>query len=244
MVERVFTVMLVEIFSDVVCPWCAVGKRRFETALERFEHADQVEVVWRAYELDPTAPARRGGDPAERLASKYGMTVEQASAAQAQMTVTAAAEGLEFHLERAQSGNTFDAHRLLHLAREHGVADQLKDRLFAAYFTEGVAIGERENLVRLAGEVGLDPSMCETVLDGDQFADEVRAEERDAFELGVTGVPFFVVDRTYGIAGAQSPDAIRDVLEQAWRKSHPLEMVGVPDGDTGTGSCEGDSCTV
>jgi predicted DsbA family dithiol-disulfide isomerase len=238
--------MLVEIFSDVVCPWCAVGKRRFEAALRRFDHGDQVDVIWRAYELDPTAPARRDGSNAERLAAKYGMTSAQAVAAQDQITATAAAEGLDFHLDGARSGNTFDAHRLLHYALEQGRQNELQERLFVAYFTEGVAIGERENLARLAAEVGLDPRESAEVLAGDRYADEVRADERDAHELGVSGVPFFVIDRTWGISGAQDPDTILGALQQAWKKSHPLEMVTVPDGRTRDGgdSCEGDNCAV
>jgi predicted DsbA family dithiol-disulfide isomerase len=236
--------MKVEIFSDVVCPWCAVGKRRFESALTRFEHADEIDVVWRAYELDPRAPIRREGDYAERLAQKYGMTREQAVAANERLTATAADEGLEFHFELAQPGNTFDAHRLLHYALEAGPGfqDALKERLFTAYFTEGAPIGEPETLVRLATEVGLDGKECADILAGDRYADDVRSDERQAFELGVTGVPFFVVDGKFGIPGAQDADTILTVLRQAWTKAHPLEMA-VPSGTEGL-VCEGDSCAV
>ena len=243
MVGRVPTDVLVEIFSDVVCPWCAVGKRRFETALGQFEHADEIEVVWRAYELDPHAPARREGDYVGRLAAKYGMSRERAVAANEQLTALAAAEGLAFHFERAQPGNTFDAHRLLHYALEAGpgVQDALKERLFLAYFTEGAAIGEPETLVALATDVGLDAAVCAEILAGDRYADEVRADERAALELGVTGVPFFVVDGKFGIPGAQDADTILSVLERAWARAHPLEVAVVPaDG----ASCEGDSCAV
>jgi predicted DsbA family dithiol-disulfide isomerase len=238
--------MKVEIFSDVVCPWCAVGKRRFEAALARFEHAGDVDVVWRAFELDPHAPARRGGDDAERLAAKYGMTRAQAVAARERLTATAAAEGLDFHLDRSQPGNTFDAHRLLHHAGGvgAGLQDALAERLFASYFTEGATIGEPATLVRLATEVGLDPRECADILAGDRYADAVRADERDALELGVTGVPFFVVDGTFAIAGAQDADTILGVLRRAWAKAHPLEMA-VPDGATIDGPvCDGDSCAV
>jgi len=240
--------MKVEIFSDVVCPWCAVGKRRFEAALGRFEHADEVDVIWRAYELDPRAPARREGDYAGRLARKYGITREQAVAADEALTATAAAEGLEFHFERAQPGNTFDAHRLLHHARTAGTGlqDVLKERLLVAYFTEGAPIGEPETLVRLAAEVGLDPDECADVLGGDRYADEVRTDEREAMELGVTGVPFFVVDGRFGIPGAQDADTILGVLRRAWTKAHPTLEVVTPEGLTtaGDAACEGDSCVV
>jgi predicted DsbA family dithiol-disulfide isomerase len=234
--------MKVEIFSDVVCPWCAVGKRRFETALAQFAHAGEVDVVWRAYELDPSAPTRRDGEYADHLARKYGMTREQAVAANERLTATAAAEGLEFHFERARPGNTFDAHRLLHYAREAGpgVQDALKERLFVAYFTEGAAIGERETLLRLAADVGLDTQESADILAGDRYADEVRADEREALELGVTGVPFFVIDGKFGIPGAQDAPSILSVLERAWTKAHPLE-VAVPASGS---ACEGDSCAV
>jgi predicted DsbA family dithiol-disulfide isomerase len=237
--------MQVDIFSDVICPWCAVGKRRFEDALRRFEHADEIDVVWRAYELDPGAPVRREGDYADRLARKYGMTREQAVAANERLTATAAEEGLDFHFDRAQPGNTFDAHRLLHYAREVGRQDALKERLFRAYFTEGAPIGEPETLVALAGEVGLDTAEVTVILAGDRYTDEVRADESEAFEIGVTGVPFFVVDGKFGIPGAQDADTILNVLERAWAKAHPLVMVETPAASTSDGAaCEGDNCAV
>jgi predicted DsbA family dithiol-disulfide isomerase len=235
--------MQVDIFSDVVCPWCVIGKRRFEAALGQFEHAEDIDVVWRAFELDPNAPARREGDYADRLARKYGMSREQAVAAHESLTATAAAEGLDFHFDRAQPGNTFDAHRLLHYAREAGpgLQDALKERLFLAYFTEGEAIGDPETLVRLAAEVGLDRQQCLEILASDRYAAAVRADEREAHELEVTGVPFFVVDGKFGIPGAQDADTILSVLERAWARAHPLEVAVVPaDG----ASCEGDSCAV
>jgi predicted DsbA family dithiol-disulfide isomerase len=238
--------MQVDIFSDVVCPWCSVGKRRFEAALSRFEHADEIDVVWRAYELDPQAPAVREGDYADRLARKYGMSRQQAVTAHERLTATAAAEGLDFHFERARPGNTFDAHRLLHYAREVGprVQDALKERLFRAYFTEGAAIGEPETLQRLATEVGLDEREVADILAGDRYAEDVRADEREALELGVSGVPFFVVDGKFGIAGAQDADTILNVLERAWTKAHPLEMVAVPADGADAAACEGDSCPI
>jgi predicted DsbA family dithiol-disulfide isomerase len=238
--------VLVEIFSDVVCPWCAIGKRRFEAALGRFDHAEEIEVVWRAFELDPKAPRRREGDQADRLAKKYGMTRQQAQEANERLTAAAAREGLDFHFERAQAGNTFDAHRLLHYARSAGpgVQDALKERLLVAYFTEGEAIGDLETLWRLATEVGLDPSVCSDILAGDRYAEEVRSDERAALELGVTGVPFFVVDGKFAIPGAQDPDTMLDVLNRAWGKAHPLEVVVRDRTTIDETACEGDSCAV
>jgi predicted DsbA family dithiol-disulfide isomerase len=211
--------------------------------LERFEHADEIEVVWRAYELDPSAPARREGDYASRLAKKYGLSRQQALAANERLTSTAAADGLDFRFDSVQPGNTFDAHRLLHYARQAGpgVQDALKERFFLAYFTEGLPIGDTETLVALAAETGLDPAESAAVLAGDRFAAEVRADEEEALELGITGVPFFVVDGKFGIPGAQDVDTFLSVLERAWARAHPLEVITVPSGGD---ACEADSCAV
>jgi predicted DsbA family dithiol-disulfide isomerase len=232
--------MKIEIFSDVVCPWCAIGKRRFETALGSFAHADEVDVHWRAFELDPSAPRISEGDVASNLAAKYGMTREAAVASQDRLAALAAQDGLDFHFEKAKRGNTFDAHRLLHYAHEVGLQDELKERLFVAYFTEGESIGDRATLVRLGADVGLDADKSAEVLAGDRYAEEVRADEREAHSLGINGVPFFVIDRHYGISGAQSPEAILEVLDAAWTEAHPL-LVTL--GDSGV-ACEGDSCEI
>jgi predicted DsbA family dithiol-disulfide isomerase len=231
----------VEIWSDVVCPWCYIGKRRFESALSRFAHRDEVEVVWRAFELDPSAQAVRDGDYAERLASKYRVAVAEARTMIDRMVSAGAADGLDMRFDLARPGNTFDAHRLLHLAFERGVQDALKERLLRATFTEGAAIGDREALAGLAVEVGLDPAEVQEALDGDAYADDVRADERRAASYGITAVPFFVVDEAYGVAGAQPPDVLLAVLEQAWAEGHPLSMV--PTGGDAP-ACTGDACDV
>lgn len=208
--------MLVEIWSDVVCPWCAIGRKRFFAALERFEHADAVEVRVRSFELDPAAPLAPEGTAAERLAAKYGTSLEQAHAMHANVTALAAEEGLAFDYDRARPGNTFDAHRLLQLAWERGVQPQLKDRLMRAYFEEGEPISDPETLVRLGAEAGLDPEEARTVLAGDAYAAEVRDDEAVARGFGITGVPFFVLDRRLGVSGAQSSDVLLSALRQAW----------------------------
>ena len=208
--------MHVEIWSDIACPWCYIGKRRFEAALARFEHADDVTVSWRSFELDPQAPLERPGDRAVHLAAKYGSSVEQARAMQQQMTDVAAAEGLEFHFEIAREGSTFDAHRLLHFAAAHGLQDQLKERLMRAYLSEGELMSDHATLEKLAADVGLDAAAAREVLAGDAHVDEVRADEREAVTLGISAVPFFVVDRTIGTAGAQSPDALLELLRRGW----------------------------
>jgi len=208
--------VLVEIWSDVVCPWCYVGKRHFEEALSRFPHRDEVSVVWRSFELDPTAPVRSELTMSEVLQRKYRMTEDQAEEANARMTVLAAGVGLEYHLDRVQRSNTLDAHRLVHLAATHDLADATEERLMSAYFTEGANIGDRSTLVGLAAEVGLDTDEVERMLAGDDFTAEVRSDEARAAALGAGGVPFFVIDDRYGVSGAQPADALLDVLEQAW----------------------------
>lgn len=231
--------MKVEIWSDVVCPWCYVGKRRLETALAAFEHRANVEVSWRSFELDPDAPAVREGDPVQGLADKYGMSRAQALAANARLTDMAAAEGLEFHLDTARRGNTFDAHRLIHLAGEKGIQDGVKERFMRAYFSENEAIGDGETLTRLAVEAGLDETDVKTVLTSGQYATDVIADEQQAAAYGISGVPFFVVDGRYGVSGAQSPDVLLQTLRTAYAEANPVTMV-TTSGDV----CEGDACAV
>lgn len=208
--------MKIEIWSDVVCPWCAIGKRRFDNALAQFANRDEVQVVYRSFELDPDAPAERAEPLDEYLASKYGVSVAQAAGMHASMAQAAAAEGLDFHFDTARGGNTFDAHRLLHLAADSGLQLQMKDRLLRAYFTEGQPVGDRETLVRLAVEVGIDEPTARTTMESGAYGDAVRADEAEARALGINGVPFFVLDRTYGISGAQPADALLQVLEQVF----------------------------
>jgi predicted DsbA family dithiol-disulfide isomerase len=208
--------MKVEIWSDIACPWCYVGKRRFESALRQFEHADDTEVVWRSFELDPNAPRSQAESQDEILARKYGMPVERARAMNERMTAEGAKEGLDFHFDRVRVGNTFDAHRLVHLAAESGRAEAMKERLMRAYFTEGESVAEAETLVRLGTEVGLDAARVRELVATDAFAAEVRADEQRARSFGISGVPFFAIDERYGISGAQPPEVILDALREAW----------------------------
>ncbi len=208
-------------WSDVVCPWCYLGKRRLERALERFPHRDEVEVVWRSFELDPNAPRRRSGSAAEHLSQKYGMSEEQVEASWARLTALADAEGLEYHLDRTQGGSSFDAHRLIWLAAEHGLQDEMKERLLRAYFTEGAAIGEPDVLSALAAEVGLPTAQVDEVLATDRFADEVRQDEERARLHGIQGVPFFAIDERYGVSGAQSADLLLEAITAAWDERVP-----------------------
>jgi predicted DsbA family dithiol-disulfide isomerase len=228
--------MLVEIWSDIACPWCYVGKRRFEAALAAFEHRDQVDVLWRSFELDPDAPSERIGDRATRIAEKYGMTIEQARSMEQGMVATAAAEGLDFRFDIARSGTTFDAHRVVHLAAEHGLQDAMKERLLRAYFTEGELVGDHDTLVRLAAEVGVSEDEARAAITGDRYATQVRDDERAAAQLGIRAVPTFVVDRAMGVSGAQPPPDLLELLRKGWEAGsrQPLVAVGetsATDGD-------------
>jgi predicted DsbA family dithiol-disulfide isomerase len=207
---------IVEIWSDVVCPWCYLGKRRFESALARFEHRDDVEVVWRSFELDPDAGPSSSVPPAERLAAKYGMSVEDAQANHDRLTALAAEDGLEYHLDRTRGGNTFDAHRLIQLGKARGIQDAVKERLMRAYFTDNVAIDDRETLIRLAAEAGLDADEARATLASDDYADAVREDEELARRIGINGVPFFVLGRRYGVSGAQTSDVLLEALDKSW----------------------------
>lgn len=225
--------MNVEIWSDIACPWCAVGKRRFEDALAGFEHRDEVTVTFRSFELDPEAPPAREGSTAEHLASKYGTSLEQAHAMNERMTETAAADGLEFRFDLARGGSTFDAHRLLHLAAAHGRQHELKERLMRAYLGEGELMSDHATLSRLAAEAGLPGDEVRDTLATDRYAADVREDEATARGLGISAVPFFVIDRRFGLAGAQPPEVLGEGLRRAWEARSPLAVVA-----------EGDSCGV
>ena len=206
----------VEIWSDIACPWCAVGKRRFEKALADFDRRDEITVTWRSFELDPGAPHEHPGNRDEHLAGKYGMSVEQAREMHERMTETAAGEGLDFRFDKARSGNTFDAHRITHLAKAHGLQDEMNERLLAAHFTEGALVSDHETLRRLALEAGLPEDEVAATLATDRYADDVRADEATARTLGISAVPTFVVDRRIGVSGAQPPELLGQLLSRAF----------------------------
>nr|WP_091930233.1 DsbA family oxidoreductase [Blastococcus sp. DSM 46786]SEK93226.1 Predicted dithiol-disulfide isomerase, DsbA family [Blastococcus sp. DSM 46786] len=230
--------MQVEVWSDVVCPWCYIGKRRLEAALEKFPHRDQVEVVWRSFQLDPTAPEGETHPTLPALARKYGTSVEQMRANMAKVEQVAAGEGLEYHLTDAVSGNTLLAHELLHLAAEHGKRNELKELLLHAYFEEGRSVFDVDSLVPLGVQVGLDEAEVRSALTDRRYLAAVRQDSATAQSLGATGVPFFVVDRTYGAAGAQPAELLLQVLDRAWADANPLVTVPPADG------CTDDSCSV
>lgn len=215
--------MLVEIWSDVICPWCYIGKRRFEAALGRFAHRDEVEVRWRSFELDPRAPFRRPGTMADHIAAKYGIPRSDAEARLESMNRLAAREGLEYDLARTKGGNTLDAHRLIHLGYTAGdaVGGATKEALLEAYFVDLLPVSEPDVLVQVGSKVGLDPAEIRALLDSDRFVAQVRADEMEAARLGCTGVPFFVIDRAFAIPGAQDVETFLLTLDRAWDRAHP-----------------------
>ena len=206
--------MRVDIWSDLVCPWCYVGKRRFEKALAQFAARDEVEVLHRSFQLNPAAPRDQTSSRREMLMRKYRRSAEQVVEMDARMTLTAAAEGLEFNLEGTLTGNTFDAHQLVHLARAHGLQDAVIERLFRAYFTEQRSIFAHHVLVDLAADAGLGRDQAAAALEDNRYANAVETDREIAHRLGVTGVPFFVIDDRYGISGAQAPETFLDVLQR------------------------------
>ena len=242
--------VLVEVWSDVACPWCYIGKRRFAAALQAFAHSDHVEVVWRSYELSPDAPAGPGVPEIAALSRRMGAPVERVREMFAHVTEVAAGDGLTYDFERALAANTFDAHRLVHLAREHGgpeLADRTLEALFAAQFTVGADLGTASELAGIAADAGfaaagLDDAAVLAALAGDHAADAVRHDEAEARALGVTGVPFFVAGRRIAVSGAQPVEVFNRLLEAAWQQANPL--VPLDGTDEAAGACVDDSCAI
>jgi predicted DsbA family dithiol-disulfide isomerase len=228
--------MHIEIWSDIACPWCYVGKRRFEAALASYEHRDEVSVTWRSFELDPHAPREREHDGATHLAEKYGTSRDEALAMHARMSETAARDGLQLRFDIARGGNTFDAHRLLHLAAVHGQQDAMSERIMRAYLSEGELISDHAVLERLAVEVGLPAEDVRDALAGDRFAAAVREDERTAQSLGIHAVPFFVVDRAIGASGAHPPEQLVELLRQAREANPPVPVVAAGESCAADGS--------
>ena len=211
--------MRVDIWSDVVCPFCYIGKKRLENVAK--EAGIELEVIWHSFELDPDAPAKHDTSNTERLAKKYGRTIEQTQEMERNIAAAALSEGIQFNWEKANSGNTFNAHRIIHLAQSKGLGTEAEEAFFHAYMTEGLAIGEREVVEEIASRIGLDNAEVEYVLDTNELADFVRHDEKIAHEqLNVTGVPFFVFDQRIALAGAQPREVFLQVLEQAQLKAN------------------------
>jgi predicted DsbA family dithiol-disulfide isomerase len=223
--------MKIEIWSDVVCPWCYIGKKRFETALAGFAHRDAVDVTWRSFELDPDAPQGSDMSLDEMLSRKYGMSVEDAQKANERVTRLAEAEGMAWRLDVARPGNSLAAHRLVHLAGagsagaagaagSTSLAGLLHERLMKGYFSEGLSIGDPEALVPLAVAAGLDEAAVRKTFGSDAFQRDVREDEERAAQLGITGVPFFAIEERWGISGAQPLETFKEALEKSWQELH------------------------
>ena len=211
--------MQVEIWSDVVCPWCYIGKRRFEKALAQFAHAGEVEGTWRSFQLNPEHPKGFHQSVEESLARKYGGSPEQIRAMNERVTRIAAEEGLQYDFSRYTVVNTFDAHRMTHLAKAHGLGTEAHERLLRAQLVEGEVLDDPETLVRLTTEIGVPEEEARRVAESDAYTAEVEADLQLAREFGITGVPFFVIDRKYGISGAQPTEVFLNALETIHREA-------------------------
>ena len=234
--------MNVEIWSDIACPWCYIGKRRFEKALAAFPHRDEVTVTWHSYQLDPTIPDHYDGSELDYLAKVKRMDPAQVHGMLDHVTSTAAVEGLQYDFDRLVVANSFSAHELLHLAKERGVAGRVKEALLSAHFEKGHDIGDRQVLVAIGTSAGLDAAEVNAALDSRRYREAVEADIRRARSLGIQGVPFFVIENTWGISGAQPAELFIQALEQARRETNPLVMVH-PDGDH-TAACGPDGCAI
>ncbi len=215
--------MQVEIWSDIACPWCWLGKRRFARAMEQFPHANAVEVTWRSFQLAPDAPATEDRPPGELLAAKFGTSREQVAVMHDRLVTEGARDGVTFAFDRVRMENSFDAHRLVHLARTHDRAPEAIERLFAAYFSHGEPIGDRDTLARIGTELGIDEAATRDMLESGAFGDAVHADQERARHFGITGVPFFAIDEKYGISGAQPAESIVAALQQAWSERASVE---------------------
>jgi predicted DsbA family dithiol-disulfide isomerase len=220
--------MKVEIWSDVVCPFCYIGKREFESALAQFPHKDSVEVIWRSFELDPRAPQRSELDMYGMLVEKYGGSRADAKARVDGVVQRGRTVGIDYKMDIAVIGSSFDAHRLLQLAKTKGLGDEAKERLFKAYFTEGAHIADHATLIRLGAEIGLPEKEVKAMLASKDFTEEVRKDERAAHLAGVRGVPFFLIDGEVQVSGAQQSAAFKEALERAWRQRGSRKYIHEP----------------
>jgi len=213
----------VEIWSDIACPFCYIGKRKFEKALGKFSHKEMVEVEWHSFQLQPDAKKDTGFNMYGLLAEKYGVTTERAKQMTDNVVKMANQEGLNLYMDKVIPTNTLDAHRLIHLAAKYGLQDKAEERLFSAYFTEGKNIGNRETLIELGSDIGLNQGKISNMLETDDYIQDVISDSREGQALGLTGVPFFVINRKFGISGAQPSEAFLEALENAWKEELVLK---------------------
>ncbi|WP_404451092.1 DsbA family oxidoreductase [Virgibacillus necropolis] len=237
--------MRIDVYSDFVCPFCYIGKRRLELALEQFSNKDKVTITYKSYELDPNAEVNAGKNIHELLAGKYGMSVEKARQSNENLANQAAELGLTYRFDTMQHTNTFDAHRLAKYADKQGKGKEMTERLLQAYFTDSLHIADNETLTKLAGEVGLDKDAVRDVLESSDFAKAVRGDEKEAQQIGVQGVPFFVFNEKYAVSGAQPPEVFSEVIEKVWEEENEqptLQTLNPKKSETTY--CTGDGCDV
>lgn len=227
----------IDIWSDIACPWCYIGKRRLETALAAFPHRDEVEVVWHSFQLDPSAPQQPEITVAQRLSEKYGVSTADAAQMMARVEGLAAEEGMTWRHADSLHVSTLDAHRLLHLAKSEGKQGALKEALLASYFAEAGNVADPDTLVAIATSVGLEEARVREVLASREFESDVEADLAQAVAYGASGVPFYVVDERYGISGAQPVEVFTQVLEKAWGDTHLTLVGGAADGECGPDGC-------
>ena len=232
--------MKIEIWSDVACPWCYIGKRRFETALAAFPHRDSVDIKWRSYQLDPSIPEHYEGTELDYLSKRKGMNPAQVSQMFDHVAVQGKGEGLNYRFDNVVVANSFTAHRLIHLAAAHGKQDQAKELLLSGHFEHGKDIGSQEYLSELGQQLGLPEAEVAELFSTDRYAEDVRGDIAEARMLGVTGVPFFVIDRKYGLSGAQPSEVFTQALIQAWQEANPLVAIGTADAE----ACGPDGCAI
>jgi predicted DsbA family dithiol-disulfide isomerase len=231
--------MKVEIWSDVMCPFCYIGKRRFEDALQHFEHKDEIEIEWKSFQLNPDMVTDPDINIDQYLAEIKGFTLDHAKQLNAHVTQMAAEAGLTYNFDKAIVANSFNAHRYSHLAKKHGLGIEAEEQLFKAYFTDGKNIDDKDTLIELGVALGLDATEVKQTLESNAYADEVKHDIAEARQLGIQGVPFFVLNNKYGISGAQAVPVFEQTLEKAfgeWQKENPkLEIIEGescgPDGD-------------
>lgn len=217
--------MQVEIWSDVMCPFCYIGKRKFEAALEQFEHAKDLEIVWRSFQLNPDLQYQPDKDLYDYVAEMKGQSREWSIEIHKTLVDSAKSVGLDYQLDIAKIANSFDAHRVVQLAKTKGLGDEMEERLFKAYFSEGALISEHETLVVLATQIGLQENEVRNVLQSNQYATEVRQDQQEAQRVGARGVPFFCIDRKYAVSGAQSPEVFLGALEKSFAEWKDTRLV-------------------
>lgn len=237
--------MKVEVWSDIMCPFCYIGKRNYEKGLQQFAASNDIELVWKSFQLDPSLPQEASGqlNVYDYLSKRKGIAKEQVIKMHTQLTQTAKNAGLEYHLDKTIMANSFNAHRLIQLAKEKGLGDKAEERLFYANFTEGKDFGDTTVLIELAKEIGLTEADVKEALSNDKYAVDVNKDIQEARELGVNGVPFFVFNRKYAVSGAQPPQSFLQVLERShaeWRKDNPAIELKITEGPScaADGNCD------